>query len=236
MKRLEDIYPPYIGSEPFIFLCFEAEDTSAAEPILRRLWQRGCRIWYPPDGASERDNQKQIEKASLVLVVNTAKFAVSKAKRDMMFLQSRGIPVIVADCVRSDVVSTGEHAGTVHISALNGFTDSVEAKIITAEGFSQDFIGQRPAMPTPGWIKGVFTAMAVMVVAAALFLGLNIAGIVRPRQEPDEVRTLSLDHVPDDPKELEQYPNLDTVIIPQSEAGKAEALLDRYTVVLGKGN
>lgn len=234
MKDFRNIYPPYAGKDPYIFLCFEAADAKYAEPILKRLWQRGCRIWYPLPGSSEVENQSLMEHAGLVVVMNTSQFAVSKAKRNMMFLQSKGVPIIVVDCIRGDVISTGEHAGTVHVSAIDGVSDSVETAIITAEGFSQDFIGQRPTMPLPSWVKVLLVTMAGLVVAAALFLALNISGIIRPTQDPSEVFTLTLDRIPDNMEELEKYPNLETVIIPQSEAGKAESLLDYYTVVLRK--
>lgn len=234
MKAFRNKYPPYVGKDPYIFLCFEATDMKIAEPILKRLWQRGCRIWYPLPDSSEIENQSMMERAGLVLVIHSPQYAVSKAKRNMMFLQSKGVPIIVVDCIRGDVISTGEHAGTVHVSAIDGVSDSVEAAIITADGFSQDFIGQRPAEPSPGWVKGLLVAMAGLVVAASLFLGLNATGIIRPTQDSSEVFTLKLDHLPDNMEELEKYPNLETIIIPQSEAGKAEPLLDRYTVVLRK--
>lgn len=234
MKDFRNVYPPYVGKDPYIYLCFEAADAKTAEPILRRLWQRGCRIWYPLPGSSEAGNQGLMEHAGLVVVLNTSRFAASKAKRNMMFLQSKGVPIIVVDCIRGDVISTGEHAGTVHVSATDGVSDSVEIAIITSEGFSQDFIGQRPAMPLPGWVKGLLVAMAGLVLAAALFWGLIISGMIHPTQDPSEVYTLTLDRIPDSIEELEKYPNLETVIIPQSEAGKAEHLLDHYTVVLRK--
>lgn len=234
MKNIRNKYPPYVGNDPYIFLCFDAADAKTAEPILKRLWQRGCRIWYPLPGSSEVENQNLMEHAGLVLVMNTSQFAASKAKRNMMFLQSKGVPIIVVDCIRGDVISTGEHAGTVHVSAIDGVSDSVETAIITAEVFSQDFIGQRPAAPLPGWMKGLLVAMVGLVAAAALVLGLYIMGFIHPIQDPSEVYTLTLDRMPANLEELEKYPNLETILIPQSEADKAEALLDRYTVVLRK--
>lgn len=235
MKVFRNKYPPYAGNEPYVFLCFEAADAKTAEPILKRLWQRGCRVWYPLPGSSEVENQSLMEHAGLVLVINSEKYAGSKAKRNMMFLQSKGVPIIVVDCIQGDVISTGEHAGTVHVSTIDGVSDSVETAIITAEGFSQDFIGQRPTTPLPSWVKGLLTAMAGLVAASALFLGLYITGVIHPMQDASAVYTLTLDHIPDNLDELEKYPNLETIIIPQSEAGKADALLDRYTVVLRKG-
>ena len=234
MKSFRNKYPPYVGKDPYIFLCYEAADIKIAELILKRLWQRGCRIWYPLPGSSEVENQGMMEHAGLVLVMNTSQFAASKAKRNMMFLQSKGVPIIVVDCIQGDVISTGEHAGTIHVSAIDGVSDSVEAAIITADGFSQDFIGQRPDIPTPGWVKVLLTAMAGLVAVGALFLGLYVSGMIHPIQDPSAVYALTLDHIPDNIEELEKYPNLETIIIPQSEADKAEPLLDHYTVVLRK--
>lgn len=236
MKNFDKNYPPYSGDEPYIYLCFDAADANAAEAIIKRLWLRGCRVWYPAANSSETENQKHIEKAELVIVVNTEKFSAGKAKRNMMFLQSKGVPVIIVDFIRADVISTGEHAGTVHVSALDGDMDNVEAGIITSEVFSQDFIGPRPQAPAPAWIKGILSLLAALVIAAALFLLLNIAGVIHPKQDPNTVYTLELEHIPADISELEQYPNLETVIIPQSEAENAEKLLEHYTVVLERGN
>jgi len=50
--KLEKKYPPYVGDEAFIFLCFCREDESAAEAILERLYRRGCR--YGDEGDSLR--------------------------------------------------------------------------------------------------------------------------------------------------------------------------------------
>ena len=108
MKSFRNKYPPYVGKDPYIFLCYEAADIKIAELILKRLWQRGCRIWYPLPGSSEVENQGMMEHAGLVLVMNTSQFAASKAKRNMMFLQSKGVPIIVVDCIQGDVISTGE--------------------------------------------------------------------------------------------------------------------------------
>ena len=236
MKDFENRYPPYVGDEPYIYLCFDAADANTAEPIIKRLWQRGCRLWYPPAGSSETQNQSVMDRAGLVVVINTEKYASGKAKRNMMFLQSKGVPIIVVDCIRADVISTGEHAGTVHVSALDGDMDSVEAGIITSEVFSQDFIGQRPPVPAPAWVKGILALLAALVAAAVIFLALNLSGVIQPKQDPNTVYTLALEHIPADISELEQYPNLETVIIPQSEAENADELLEHYTVVLERGN
>ncbi len=47
MARFSEVFPPYTGNQPFIFFCFSAADAKRLRPLLERLYERGCRIWYP---------------------------------------------------------------------------------------------------------------------------------------------------------------------------------------------
>lgn len=234
-------YPPYTGSEPYVFLCFAKEDAAAVEPLLSRLYRRGCRVWYPAEESSsieqEKLNQKRMKNAGLVMAFCTGAFLKSSAKGRMMFLQAENIPVIAIDREETDVLSSGLHQDTPHINAVNGITYETEAELISADGFSQDFIGPRIEEKPPKLPKIIFSVLAALTAAALVFFALVYTGKVSlKKQEPVQITELYFERLPDDFEELKQYPELKKIIIPQSEAERALALSDNYTIVIKGGS
>lgn len=236
-------YPPYEGAEPYIFLCFASEDAKAAEPLLARLWRRGCRVWYTVGEslsvAQEKADQERMKNASLAVAFCSESFLRSSAKSRLMYLQSRNMPVISVDSAPVDNLSAGFREDTPHIAAYGGITDGTEAGLISTEGFSADFIGERPHRKISGAMKALLILLLGLIAAALIFLILTASGILRPEPEipPEEITVLRLDALPRDIGELESYPKLEKIILPQSEAEKAVELTDRYIIVLtGEGS
>lgn len=233
-------YPPYTGSEPYVFLCFAKEDAATVEPLLSRLYRRGCRVWYLTGESSsiseETKNQERMKNAGLVIAFCTKAFLKSSAKGQMMFLQSKNIPLIAIDRVETNNLSLGLREDTVHVKALDGITYETEADLISSEVFSQDFIG--PAVAENSNLpKIIFTVLAVLTAAALVIFALMYSGVIHfGRQDSAPVTELFLDRLPDDLEELKQYPELKKIIIPQSEADRALPLLENYTVVIKGGS
>lgn len=245
-SKIEKTYPPYTGSEPFVFLCFADEDAKEVEPLLERLYKRGCRVWYTTGGsdtvAQEKAAQSRMKEAGLVIAYCTKQFHDSNAKSRMMFLQSQQIPVITVDRISTDNLSLGLREGTPHISAYNGVNDEVEADIISTEGFSHIFLGDRPAyvkQRNSSVLKIIGAVIAVLIVASALFLAFVQLGYISPKQSnPDEIKSIVLDKLPSDITVLEdKYPQLEKIVISKSEAENSdiEQYLDKYTVVITEG-
>lgn len=237
-RSLEKKYPPYAGNEPFLFLCFSHEDAQAVEPLLSRLWQRGVRVWYTTRKAKtvaeEKQLQSRMKESSFVAVYCTPSFLTGPAKARMMFLQSRNIPIVAIDAVPTDNLSGGFKEGTLHIPAMQGITEETEIALITADGFSQDLMGARRKPPLPDFLVNLFRFVLILLPIAVLIPILLLSGVIHPKRSvpPEELTVLELSEIPDDLSELEQYPNLEKILIPQSEAEKALSLMDRYTIVL----
>ena len=45
-------FPPYLGDEPYVYLCFHESDARAVLPLLDALTQRRCRVWYSMGSAT----------------------------------------------------------------------------------------------------------------------------------------------------------------------------------------
>jgi len=238
-QTLTKAYPPYSGDEPFIYLCFDPADSEAVEPLLSRLWARGCRIWYSVENsetaAQERKLQERMLQAGLCIAFCTGSFLQSSAKGRAMVLQSKSIPLIAVDREPTDNLSTGFREGTVHISATRGITRDTEAELIATEGFSQEYIGQVRKAPAPRFLRVMFRLFLLLTAAALAFFLMVYTGVIQPKEkapDPQELTVLTLDRLPEELSELETYPKLEKIILPQSEAERAAELLDRYTIVL----
>lgn len=223
------IYERYKGDEPYICLLFCESDRQRTVPLINRLQTRNCRLWYPEGNTREgkrRENfQKRLNGASLVLFFasNAAREDIN-VKNDLLYCNGKGMPVI------SYIADKGES------NLAYGLPESVpevtsEDELVRAEGFSMDLIGDRPGRSVSGIIKA-----AAWILAAALLVSGGAYGYYRQQKKKEHDRqtltVLSLDVLPDNPAELEQYPMLQKIIIPASQGENAGPYLDRYTVIL----
>lgn len=69
MKNWQKRYPPYEGSEPYLYFAFAEADSAKAWQIMRILLERGCRVWYGSGPSGNADEllrrQERAEGADL---------------------------------------------------------------------------------------------------------------------------------------------------------------------------
>ena len=241
-------YPPYEGSEPYLYYCFSEDDSDRAEELLKRLWQRGVRVWYcigkTDDLKTANGRHERMKGAGLVVAYASGNLQRDSVKRNLMFLQSNGTPVVAVDGEEVSNLSLGLREQTPHIRALKGIDYDTESELISCADFSRDFIG---APPKPGLSKGMKALLAFVIAlaaAAVVFFALSFTGVisspVAPATPPEEVTVLRLKELPAVPAELNDYPNLEKLIVPQSlVTEEADVLLrelaKNYTLVIDRG-
>lgn len=45
-SSFEHGFPPYLGQEPYLHLCFSDADAAMVQPLMLRLHDRSVRLWY----------------------------------------------------------------------------------------------------------------------------------------------------------------------------------------------
>ena len=169
MARMTKLFPPYTGNQPFIFLCFSDSDAKRLRPLLERLYERGCRIWYPVGHvgtAAEREQRDaRMKEAHLVILYQTKHArADHAAKSAVLVCQERSIPIISIDTDDAEsALSMGLDPRAVHLKARG--VDAQEDALLRTDGFSQELIG--PPMTVR---KRPLFAIAAVILAAALLL------------------------------------------------------------------
>ena len=169
MAAIEKQCPPYTGEQPFLYLCFADADTDRLRPLFRRLYERGCRIWYPVGhggSAAERERRDaRMQKARLVILYQTKHArADHAAKSAVLVCQEKNIPIVSIDTDDAEsALSMGLDPRAVHIKARGGVAQ--EAALLRADGFSQELIG-----PPQKVRKRRLFAVAAVILAAALLL------------------------------------------------------------------
>ena len=272
MTRNEKLCPPYAGDLPFLYLCCSESDTGRVLPLLKRLYARGCRVWYPTGAAqnlAERERRNaRMHEAKLVVLYQTKRARLDRdVKSALLVCQANGIPIVSIDTDDAESsLSMGLNPQTVHITSDR--PKAIEAALLRSEGFSQELLDEP---------KKVRDTRLLKIAAALLFVTLALTGAVflfrrahqQPPQPPVEEPTdtvvfadskltetvrdalgggllteesvqsiteLRLSALPADTDALLLLPNLTRIEIPQSDAERALALLDRYTVVLYGGD
>lgn len=186
--RLEQHFPPYMGDEPYLFFCFADADAARIEPLLRRLYARGCRIWYCTGRSSdirERESREaRMRDASLtVLYLTAAAREDLETKSAILSCQARQQPILSLDTDEGDSeLSMGltEHVRHIRLPKRASAEDA-EAMLIRAEGFSQELIGEAQtaaSLPRRRLAAGM-TALAAVILTVTL-LGRFVFGWFGP--------------------------------------------------------
>jgi len=232
---------PYDGAKPYVFLCFSDSDTEEAVSLMTRLRQRGCRTAYTVgcsrNTLEETDRSRMMKNAGLVIALVSDSFQNDPyVKGNVLYLQAAGKPVILVKRSRDiTALSLGLREDTPSVDAFGGIDDDVEASLICSQGFSHAFLGEFREEKHSISLFRISAVMIAVSAAVLLFAVLCIkTGLYAPKTEEDplSVVELTLTEIPSDIFELDQYPNLEKLRIPQSRASEAEMLLDRYTIVL----
>ena len=178
--KLQRIYPPYEGRDPYLFLCFSDADASAVEPLLKRLCGRGCRVWYSIGRSADVNvlahRQERANGAALtVLYLSDRARSDTDVKSAVLLAQSRGCPIICLDTDREDSgLSMGLTEQARHIPAWRlPSAEAVETELIRTEGFSQELIGEECIDPGISYKKRLIRRLVTATLLLALAGGLS---------------------------------------------------------------
>ena len=182
MARFSELFPPYGGDQPYLYFCFSDADKDRLRSLFRRLYERGCRIWYPMGyggTVAERERRDaRMRKARLVVLYQTKRARTDQTvKSAVLVCQERNIPIISLDADDAEsALSMGLDARAVHIRTRS--VDATETALLHADGFSQELIGA----PIPVRKKPVLAITAAMIAAAFLLVGAAV--LVRRLHSP----------------------------------------------------
>lgn len=184
MARFSEVFPPYTGDQPYLFFCFSDMDARRLRSLFRRLYERGCRIWYPVGHggsvAERRQRDVRMCKAQLVILYQTGRARTDQTvKSAVLVCQEKSIPIISIDADDAEsALSMGLDSHTVHIKAPG--VDAQETALLHADGFSQELIG----LPQPIRQKRVYGIAAAILAAAVLLVG---AAVLYRRFQPSPI-------------------------------------------------
>lgn len=195
MKNWQKRYPPYKGSEPYLYFAFAEADSAKAWQIMRILLERGCRVWYGSGPSGNADEllrrQKRAEGADLTLLYLTdAACADKDTKSNILVNQKNGKPILCLDPDGADRrLSMGLYETAPHLPLYRlKSRKEIENAVIRAEGFSQEILGEPVRVEgggSLGKLTALFCALAVLL-ALASFIGVRYLRWFQP-EVPDEV-------------------------------------------------
>ncbi|MBR7058660.1 MAG: hypothetical protein IKI35_08015 [Stomatobaculum sp.] len=195
MKNWQKRYPPYEGSEPYLYFAFAEADSAKAWQIMSILLQRGCRVWYGSGPSGNADEllrrQKRAEDANLTLLYLTdAACADKDTKSNILVNQKNGKHILCLDPDGADRrLSMGLYETVPHLPLYRlKSRKEIENAVIRAEGFSQEILGE-PVRVEGGGSLGKLTALFCVLavfLALASFIGVRYLRWFQP-EVPDEV-------------------------------------------------
>ena len=178
MKRTQKSVPPYAGQEPYLHFCFSGASGKKALALLKRLYARGVRVWYPSGTAADRlsrdaEDARMLSASLTVLYLDEAFRNDAAAKSRLLTCQRSGQPIL---CINTDGgdsgLSIGLHADTAQVRLRRG--DSVQAAeqaLLHTEGFSQELIGEPQRVRGRGLriLTGAVIALSVLILLFGLW-------------------------------------------------------------------
>ena len=195
MKNWQKRYPPYEGSEPYLYFAFAEADSAKAWQIMHILLERGCRVWYGSGPSGNADEllrrQKRAEDANLTLLYLTdAACADKDTKSNILVNQKNGKHILCLDPDGADRrLSMGLYETVPHLPLYRlKSRKEIENAVIRAEGFSQEILGE-PVRVEGGGSLGKLTALfcvLAVLLALASFIGGRYLRWFQP-EVPDEV-------------------------------------------------
>ena len=195
MKNWQKRYPPYEGSEPYLYFAFAEADSAKAWQIMSILLERGCRVWYGSGPSGNADEllrrQKRAEDANLTLLYLTdAACADKDTKSNILVNQKNGKHILCLDPDGADRrLSMGLYETVPHLPLYRlKSRKEIENAVIRAEGFSQEILGE-PVRVEGGGSLGKLTALfcvLAVLLALASFIGGRYLRWFQP-EVPDEV-------------------------------------------------
>ena len=186
MANFAELFPPYLGDQPFLYFCFSNSDAGRLRPLFQRLYERGFRIWYPIGNAStvaeRKERDTRMLKARLVVLYQTKATRMDHtAKSAVLVCQEKNIPIISIDTDDAESkLSMGLDSRAIHIQAHG--TDALEMALLRADGFSQELIGPANAIQNNRLFRFAYIIFAVAILligAAFLFRQMRKPSIVQ---------------------------------------------------------
>ena len=195
MKNWQKRYPPYEGSEPYLYFAFAEADSAKAWQIMRILLERGCRVWYGSGPSGNADEllrrQERAEDANLTLLYLTdAACADKDTKSNILVNQKNGKHILCLDPDGADRrLSMGLYETVPHLPLYRlKSRKEIENAVIRAEGFSQEILGEPVRVEGSGSLGKLTALFCVLAVFLALasFIGVRYLRWFQP-EVPDEV-------------------------------------------------
>ena len=171
-SKTETYYPPYMGAEPYIHLCFSDRDERKVRPLLRRLLLRGCRTWYcvgySRDRTSENARSQRMLGAGLTVLFLTANARRdTELKNQLLVCQKEKQPILV---LNTDGGDSGLSLGlTGKFSSVTPGTHASELvdAILHSPYFSQLYMGDPLPVFDQLWLKRISTLLIVLALLLA---------------------------------------------------------------------
>ena len=177
-SKAEKQYPPYLGEEPYIHLCFSDRDERRVRPLLRRLLLRGCRVWYCVGEARDRAtltgrDRRMLSAGLTVLYLTPSAREDTELKNRLLVCQRMSQPILV---LNTDGGDRGLSLGLTGESSANlpggSAADACDA-ILHGRGFSQGFLSPQPmAVYDRLWLKRINGLLIVLSLLLAAGVGV----------------------------------------------------------------
>lgn len=144
-------FPPYIGKDPYVYLCFHESDAQQVKPILDALTQRRCRVWYSignvVDAEQNQTCANRVSNAALLVFYQTPRaVADERLKSSFGSYQASDKPVICIETQASEEQSGLSLISSDHVRSIpfeKGATaESIVSSLMRTEGFSQELIAE----------------------------------------------------------------------------------------------
>lgn len=177
MKRWQKDYPPYEGTEPYLYLAFADGDAKKVWPVMQLLLKRGCRVWYctgPAGNSTEllRRQKRASEAAWTLLYLTDGLTADKETKSRIMVNQKEGRPITCLDTDgKNRNLAMDLRESTPSISLLRCKTErALEEALIRAEGYTQEIIGAPVKLKNHwlGKLTGLFAFLTAILVGCCL--------------------------------------------------------------------
>lgn len=183
MKNWQKNYPPYEGTEPYLYLAFADADTRKVWPVVKVLLQRGCRVWYctGPAGSSQELIRRQNRAAGAVwtLLYLTDPLTADKESKSRIMVNQKEQKKIT--CLDPDGVhrylAMDIRESTPSISLRQCKAEAqLEETLIRAEGYTQAFVG-KPVKLKNSWLgklTGTLFLLALLLLGGAFFYSRQV--------------------------------------------------------------
>ena len=175
-SRTEKIYPPYEGWEPYIHLCFSGRDERKVRPLLRKLLQRGCRVWYCVGDTPDRNtlvlrNERMLGAGLTVLYLTEAVRQDTELKNRLLVCQKAKQPILVLNTDGGDSGLSLGLTGEASAAVTGGSAGDALDAILHGRGFSQAFLGDPPPIHDRRWLRLISVLLLVLSLLLAGGIG-----------------------------------------------------------------